>query len=228
MSRLWGAGVLALIAGMAAAEPVKVTIRPVPEFTEGSFQWEAFPFALDSGVISMDVQTSGGTIPGDWSVPLEPGIWLVTGFGEMAVLFGEVKVSAAGEVFEIKPEEPIPPPPFRCPDVAEGCVFRDPATLIEFRLPQGWAADQPYHADLGDGTLAPEVSTVFFEEMAAEGGEAWFLNPVDWIVEEAGPCRETALGNLCAYGEASPAAEAAFDVLAPSLRAITAEEAAAP
>lgn len=217
---------LLLLGTAALADPVEVTVRPAGDLAGQPFQWEAYPLDLPDAEVEAAIAASGGAVAGDWTVALEPGLWQVSGFGDAGVLSGTISVAEAGAVFEIAEQEEIPPPPYPCPDIAEGCLYSDAETLIEFRVPLGWAADQPMHFDLGDGTLAPEVSMVFFEGAGAEGGEVWFLNPMDWS-EELGPCRETALGNLCTFS-VNAESDAAFAVIAPSLRRITAEEAAAP
>ena len=96
------------------------------------------------------------------------------------------------------------------------CTIEDPETGLSFMLPNGWGAEQPYFADLGDGELAAEVSGVFFQEGEGESGAVWFLNPVDWIEDDNGPCQEVSIGTMCSF-EIGPAAQAGFDLIAPSL-----------
>ena len=216
---------LLLTAAPALADPVQVTIRPVPDFAGLPFQWEAYPLDLPDEQVEAAIAASGQPLTGDWTVALEPGLWQVSGFGEAGVLTATITVADPGAVFEIAAEEPIPPPPFACPDLAEGCLFSDPATLVEFRLPQGWAADQPFLTP-GAPVADPPVGIVFFQDMAGEGGEAWFLNPAQWS-SELGPCQETALGPICTFA-LNEVSQAAVEVIGPSLRRITAEEAAQP
>jgi hypothetical protein len=139
-----------------------------------------------------------------------------------------VTVTAAGESFEIGLPEAGPPLPFACSD-AEVCQFSDPQTMIGFDLPKGWGAEQPalYPVRQGD-EMVDMPGTVFFE--LAEGGSAgersWFLNTVDWP-EDFAPCRDVALGKMCTLA-VDEAAEAAFAVIAPSLRMLTPDKAATP
>ncbi|MBK6467278.1 MAG: hypothetical protein WAT25_01210 [Paracoccaceae bacterium] len=216
---------LALIGGSALAEPVEVSFTAPAALADAPVFWEALPIDITGTEGEVFPVASDEGITGPWTVALEPGLWQVTGLAGADFLNGQVTVAAAGESHEIAIEPPLPPPPYACPDVVV-CHFTDSQTLIGFDLPQGWAADQPFVADLGGGVTADRVSVVFFEDAEGEGGEAWFLNPAEWY-DEIGPCREVALGNLCTQnlGEVS---EGAFQIIAPSLRRVTAEEAAAP
>ncbi len=216
---------LLLTAAPALADPVEITIRPVADFAGLPFQWEAYPLDIPDAQVEAAIAASGAPVTGDWEVALAPGLWQVSGFGEAGVLTGTITVADPGAVFDIAAEEPIPPPPFACPDLAEGCLFADPATLVEFRLPQGWAADQPGILP-GAPVADPPVSIVFFQDMAGEGGEAWFLNPPQWSAD-LGPCQDTALGPMCTYS-LNAESQAGFDVIGPSLRRLTAEKAAQP
>ena len=211
--------VLAVLAASApthAAEPVQVTIT-AEGTPPGPVSWSAVPLDLAPDVDVLDAMImTPESIDGPWQVALEPGEYLISGFAERDLY--EVSVTITGQTTQIA--VPIlalePAVALRCTDAA-GCDFADPDTGLTARLPQGWAVDVPYRADLGDGELAPEVSTVFFEDLAQDGAAVWFLNPVDWIDDPASPCRDVAPGRLCTF-EPTPAALAALEVIAPSVR----------
>ena len=105
---------------------------------------------------------------------------------------------------------------YRC-EGAGPCSIADAATGLAFDLPGGWASEQPYFADIGDGTRETDVSVVFYEDVESEEGAVWFLNPVDWVADEAGPCRDVTIGEMCTF-DLGGAAEMAFALIAPTLR----------
>ena len=202
----------------ALAEPVTVTIvAQVPEGAEARpVSWSAVPMNLppDADVLSLMVMTPE-PVEGAWTVTLDPGEYLISGFTEVELYETPVVVDAATDRIEVPVLTIEQTVAQRCPKGAP-CAFSDPDTGLMLTLPEGWAVDQPYRADLGDGTLADEISTVIFEDIEGDGAAVWFLNPVDWIEDDESPCRPVAVGQLCTFG-LSPEAEAAFAVIAPSL-----------
>ena len=212
-------GAVALLLALAVrveAQPVQVTIT-AEGAPAGPVSWSAVPLDLapDADVLDAMIMTPE-SITGPWQVALLPGDYLISGFAELdlyelSITITDQTTQIAVPVLALEPSVAL-----RCADAA-GCDFADSETGLAVRLPQGWAVDVPYRADLGDGELAPEVSTVFFEDGADDGGAVWFLNPVDWIDDEASPCRAVAPGLLCTFAP-TPAALAAFEVIAPSLR----------
>jgi hypothetical protein len=211
VATLWG--------GVAWADPVEVTFAPTPDLAETPIAWEALP--IEVPVEGVSVIASGGPVTGPWTVALEPGTWQIAGFAGELFLTAQITVAAAGESYQIAAEPPLPPPPYRCDDSAP-CAYTDAATGIGFALPPGWASDQPR------GGPGGTVMAIFFQ-VAGEGAASWALNPDDWT-EYAGPCREVALGRLCNFdgdGVVDGPAEAAWEVIAPSLRRVG-EASAAP
>ncbi|MFN7224582.1 MAG: hypothetical protein ACK4MS_11230 [Paracoccaceae bacterium] len=209
------------LAGRVAADPVEVTIIAIlPEgATERPVSWSALPMNLppDADVLAALIMTPE-PVSGPWRVGLEPGEYLISGFSDVDLYEGNATITKQTTTLAIPVLQIDHAVPFRCADTAT-CDFTDEATGLGLTLPQGWAMDLPYHADLGDGELAPEISAVFFEDVEDDGAGVWFLNPVDWIIDDNGPCRAVAIGNLCTF-EVSAAAEAAFSVIAPSLRVV--------
>lgn len=224
LGQITGAGALGLLLALGAppvsAETVQVTIM-----AEGApsapVSWSAVPLDLapDEDVLDAMIMTPE-SIVGPWQVALLPGDYLISGFAEVDLYELSVTITDQTKQIAVPVLALEPSVALRCAQ-ATGCDFVDPDTGLAAALPQGWAVDVPYRADLGTGALAPEISTVFFEdtfeEGAEDGGAVWFLNPVDWIDDDASPCREVALGRLCTF-EQTPEALAAFEVIAPSLR----------
>ncbi|MFN4130125.1 MAG: hypothetical protein ACK4GC_09955 [Paracoccaceae bacterium] len=209
---------LAVLSPVAQAESVAVRVTAVvPEGVEvRAVSWSAVPLDLPEEADVLDAMIlTPEPVSGPWRVALEPGRYLFSGFTEVELYEAEALVTAqtadiAVPVLAIEPDVAL-----RCAELR--CDYSDAATGLSVTLPQGWAVDVPYHADLGGGAVAEEVSTVFFEDVEGDGGAVWFLNPVDWITGDTGPCRMVAQGNLCTF-DVSPAAEAAFAVIAPSLQ----------
>ena len=215
----WLALALALAFGsQAGAEPVTVRITAVvPEGGETRpVSWSAVPLDLpeDADVLDAMIMTPE-PVDGPWQVALEPGAYVISGFTEAELYEATAVVTPQTDLIEVPVLSIEQLVALRCAGVQ--CDYGDAQTGLQVTLPQGWAVDMPYRADLGDGRLAPEVSTVFFEDVEGDGGAVWFLNPVDWIPGDTGPCRTVTLGTLCSF-DVSPAAEAAFAVIAPSLR----------
>lgn len=218
-------GFIALICAVlpmaGLAEPVALRIHAVvPEGAETRpVSWSALPLDLaeDADVLDAMIMTPE-PVDGPWEVMLEPGEYLFSGFTEVELF--EISALVTPQTTEIAVpvlaiEQAVA---LRCQET-ETCVYTDAATGLQAVLPKGWAVDVPYHADLGGGEQADEVSTVFFEDVEGDGGAVWFLNPLDWITGDTGPCRAVTQGNLCTF-EVSPAAEAAFAVIAPSLQRV--------
>ncbi|MFN4155296.1 MAG: hypothetical protein ACK4HF_11635 [Paracoccaceae bacterium] len=216
--RFWLAIVLAVLPLAGQAEPVAVSITAlVPEGVEPRrVSWSAVPLDLpeDADVLDAMIMTPE-PVAGPWQVLLEPGEYLISGFTEVELYEISAVVTAQTGVIKVPVLDIGPGIALRCTEPR--CDYTDEATGLRLTLPQGWAVDAPYHADLGDGELAEQISTVFFEDVEGDGGAVWFLNPVDWITGDTGPCRAVAQGNLCTF-DVSPAAEAAFAVIAPSLQ----------
>ena len=218
-------GIFAVLCGLlplhALAEPVTVSIAAV--VPEGAIarpvSWSAVPLDLPEEADVLDAMLmSPEPVDGPWQVALEPGNYVISGFTEAELYEISARVSARTTVIEVPVLVIEQAVALRCVDSLT-CDFVDEATNLRLTLPKGWAVDAPYFADLGGGKQAKEVSTVFFEDIDGDGGAVWFLNPVDWITGDTGPCRTVAVGNLCTF-EISPAAETAFVVIAPSLRRV--------
>ena len=203
--------------GAAWADAVPVTFALEPGHEDKSVSWSATPLDLpmDVDIIAAMIMEPG-PIAGPWQVALEPGSYLVSAFSEADVFELTVVVEAnANQSYNVPALNLTQQVAYHCKD-APICRFQDEETGISFALPQGWGAEQPYFADLGTGEVAAEVSGVFFEDVESEGAAVWFLNPVDWIEDDNGPCLEVPIGILCSF-EIGPAAQAGFDVIAPSL-----------
>lgn len=198
---------------------VPVSISPV--LPEGApavpISWSAVPLDLPAGadVLESMVMTPGSVL-GPWQVDLEPGQYLISGFTEAELYEITATVTAETRTIDVPVLSVEPTVALRCTDAAR-CDYSHPETGLSLTLPKGWAVDVPYRADLGGGVLADEVSTVLFEDVEGDGAAVWFLNPVDWIEEPTTPCRDVDAGVLCTF-DLSPAALAAFDVIAPSIR----------
>lgn len=207
------------LASPASAEPVSVTIRAIlPEgAAEGPVSWSALPLDLppDADILAAMIMTPE-PINGPWRVDLEPGEYLISGFSEVELYESNATITAQTTILEVPVLEIDHSVALRCVDT-DTCAYTDEATGLGVTLPKGWAMDTPYHADLGDGEVAAEISAVFFEDSKGDGAAVWFLNPLDWIIDDNGPCRAVSIGNLCTF-DISAAAEAAFSVIAPSLR----------
>lgn len=224
MGRRWsaaglaGALMLGMTAGILAAEPVAVSITAeVPPGAESrAVSWSVVPLDLppDADVLAA-MLVSPAPVEGAWEVMLEPGRYMISGFTEVELYEQEAAVTPETVAIAVPVLEIEPSVALRC-EAAASCAYADPETGLRAMLPQGWAVDVPYRADLGFGEIATEVSTVFFEDVEGDGGSVWFLNPVDWIDDDTGPCRPVAVGVMCTF-DLSPAADAAFAVIAPSL-----------
>lgn len=206
-----------VIAGPVWAETVSVTIRAVAPVGAPEVSWSAVPMDLppDADVLEAMIMTPDA-IAGPWVVDLTPGPWLISGFTAVDLYEVQATVTPETTVIDVPVlvvEDAIA---LRCSESAT-CAYCDPETGLAATLPKGWALERPYRADLGGGTLADAVSTVFFEDIEGDGAAVWFLNPVDWVADDSSPCRDVTLGVMCTF-DASPAAEAAFAVIAPSLR----------
>ncbi|MDO9640443.1 MAG: hypothetical protein Q7J44_18065 [Pseudotabrizicola sp.] len=218
IGRAIGLALMLVLPGAAQAAPVAVQVTALaPEGAgAGPVSWSAVPLNLPEGadVLEAMIMTEGA-LDGPWQVMLEPGDYVISGFSEADLYEISIEVTPQTTVIEVPVLAIEPQVALRCTEPR--CDYADAATGLQVTLPQGWAVDLPYHADLGDGDLAPEVSTVFFEDVEGDGGAVWFLNPLDWITGETGPCRAVAQGNLCTF-DVSAAAELAFAVIAPSLQ----------
>lgn len=219
MRVVWGA-ILAfgLSLASAGAEPVAVSFSLPPEFADRSVTWSATPTDLSADVDLLEAMVvEAEPMAGPWAITLEPGAYLVSAFSEVEVFEAEIRIVAGtAQAYEVPPLLLETAIPFRCTD-APRCSFKDDPSGLLFDLPQGWAAEKPYHFELDDGAQAPELSAVFFEDIEGDGADVWFLNPPEWMVEENGPCQEGDLGPLCTF-DLSPDAQAAFAIIAPSLR----------
>lgn len=219
MLRLFS-GCLAVLTlpALALAEDVSVTFALPPEFAGLAVSWSATPLDLpaDADMLAALIVQPGAR-PGPWTVALKPGEYLISAFSSTEVFEQPFRVTATAP-----PGPVLVPPialavtvPFRC--ATARCSFVDDATGLAFDLPQGWAAEQPYHADLGGGERAAEVSAVFFQDADGDDAAVWFLNPPDWTPDDSGPCQPVAPGVICSFA-LTPAATQALKVIAPSLR----------
>ena len=219
IGRAIGLAVMLAVTGAAAqAEPVAVQVTAlVPEGAQAlPVSWSAVPLSLPEGADLLEAMIiSQAPLDGPWQVMLEPGEYVISGFSDAELYEISIEVTAQTDVIGVPVLAIEQAVALRCGEMR--CDHVDAATGLRLTLPKGWAVDVPVHTDLGGGMLAEEVSTVFFEDIGGDGGAVWFLNPLDWISDETGPCRPVAVGNLCTF-DLSPAAEAAFAVIAPSLR----------
>ncbi len=215
----------------ALADPISVTIAAAAP--EGAAQrpvsWSATPLDLppEADVFAAMTMTRE-PVTGPWQVALEPGRYLISGFTEVELYELEVTLPDAGPdagpdawpdagrtilvpLLQVEPAQV-----FRCSEIP-GCDYTHPETGLSLTLPNGWALDMPYHADLGGGEVAPELSAVIYEDRPDDAAAVWFLNPPDWIMDDNGPCRDVAIGPVCTF-EISEPADNAFAIIAPSLR----------
>ncbi len=207
-----------LLAGAVQAADVLATFSLPAGFEGKVVSWSATPLDLppDADVLSAMI-IAPEALAGPWTVTLETRHYLVSAFSDVEVF--ELTVTLAAEPATQAHEVPLLSLEAAVAYACEGgeiCGFEDAPTRLGFALPPGWAAEQPYFADLGEGARATEVSTVFFEDVEGDGGSVWFLNPVDWIEDDAGPCRDVAVGVLCTF-DLGGTAEAGFAVIGPSL-----------
>jgi hypothetical protein len=219
MLRLFpGCLVVLALPALAGAEEVSMTFALPPEFADLSVTWSAAPLDLpaDADMLAALILQPKATA-GPWTVALKPGEYLISAFSSAEVFEQQVRVPPAdgAGVVLVPPLELAVAVPYRCAEAQ--CSFVDQATGLAFDLPQGWAAEQPYHADLGAGVQAPEVSAVFFQDVDGDDAAVWFLNPPDWTEDDNGPCQPVDLGVMCSFA-LTPAATAALQVIAPSLR----------
>jgi hypothetical protein len=206
-----------LSAPWAWADEVQVTFALEPGHEGVSVSWSATPLDLppDADILSAMIMEPD-PIDGPWQVVLEPGLYLVSAFSETDVFELSVSVTEApNQSFTVPALDLSQQVAYHCAD-APSCRIEDADTGLGFVLPQGWGAEQPYFADLGNGEMAPEISAVFFEEIDGDGAAVWFLNPLDWIEDDNGPCVPVSIGTMCSF-DIGPAAQAGFDVIAPSL-----------
>ncbi|WP_349037732.1 hypothetical protein [Pseudotabrizicola sp. 4114] len=206
------------LAGLAEPVTVNVTALLPEGGTAGPVSWSAVPLDLpeEADVLEAMIMTPE-PVDGPWQVVLEPGEYLLSGFTEAELFEAKALVTAQTTQIAVPVLAIEPAVALRCTEPR--CDYTDAKTGLRVTLPQGWAVETPYHADLGEGQLAEEVSAVFFEDVEGDGGAVWFLNPVDWITGDTGPCRAVAQGNLCSF-DLTPAAEAAYSVIAPSLQMV--------
>jgi len=212
------ATVIWLMAVSLHAQEVQAVFTLPAGFEDRAVSWSATPLDLspDADVLdAMMMKPEAAT--GPWIVVLAPGPYMISAFSEVEVfeLTATVAPQPSVQSFEVPVLSLESIVAIRC-EGAGPCAFDDPATGLGFDLPGGWAAEQPYFADLGAGEKAKEVSVVFFEDVTDDGGSVWFLNPVDWVEDDAGPCRDVAAGVLCTF-DLGGQAEAGFAIIAPSL-----------
>lgn len=210
---VWG------LVGMAQAAEVQVTFTLPPGFEDKAVSWSATPLDLAPDVDVLDAMTmEPESRPGPWVVVLTPGEYLITAFSDVEVfeLTTTLAADPSTQIHEVPLLSLEASVAYRC-EGAGPCSISDTATGLGFDLPGGWAAEQPYFADLGGGTRANEVSAVFYQDIMDEGAAVWFLNPVDWVEDEAGPCRDVKPGVMCTF-DLGGQAEAGFALIAPSLR----------
>lgn len=211
--------VLWIWAGPLQAAEVQTTFTLPQGYGDIVVSWSATPLDLAPGAdvlgaMVMEPEASAGP----WALTLAPRQYLISAFSEVEVFELTVTIAAepAIQSFEVPLLSLDSAPVFRCEGQVP-CPFADPVTGLVFDLPPGWAAEQPYFADLGEGERAEEVSAVFYDDVTGDEGAVWFLNPVDWIEDDAGPCRDVAPGVLCTF-DLGGSAEAGFAVIAPALK----------
>lgn len=202
----------------ARAQDISATFALPDAYGTLAVTWSATPLDLrpDADMLQALILQAEAA-PGPWTVALKTGRYLISAFSATEVFELEIDLTAevAASVIEVPPLALGVAVPFRCD--AERCPFKDAETGLEFTLPQGWAAEKPYVADMGEGLQADQVSAVFFEDTEGDGAAVWFLNPPDWIEDDNGPCRDVPLGVICSF-DITSGAEAALEVIAPSLR----------
>jgi hypothetical protein len=217
-------GVLLLGVGLwigvvqAWADEVQVTFQLEPGHEGVVVSWSATPLDLppDADILSAMLMEPD-PIDTPWQVALAPGNYLISAFSETDVYELSVTITDAqkDQLFSVPALDLAEQVAYHCTETPI-CRIDDADTGLSFVLPQGWGAEQPYFADLGNGEMAPEVSTVFFEEAEGDAAAVWFLNPLDWIEDDNGPCLQVSIGTMCSF-EIGPVAQAGFDVIAPSL-----------
>lgn len=208
-----------LIAGAAQAAEVQVTFTLPEPYADQAVSWSATPLDLAPDADVLDAMTmEPDAFTGPWVIELAPGDYLISAFSQAEVFELTMTLSSrpANQQFEVPVLSLEAAVAYRC-EGAGPCPVVDAQTGLGFVLPGGWASEHPYFADMGGGTRAKQVSAVFYEDTEGEGGAVWFLNPDDWIEDEGGPCRKVTLGVMCTF-DVEGAAEAAFDLIAPSLR----------
>lgn len=216
VAMVWAA-VLAL-AGAAQAADLQVSFTLPPGYEDKAVSWSATPLDLAPDVDVLNAMTmEPDAFAGPWVVVLSPGEYLITAFSEVEVfeLTTTLPAEPASQAYEVPILSLEASVAYRC-EGADPCAITDASTGLGFTLPGGWAAEQPYFADNGDGSRAKEVSVVFYQDIEDEGAAVWFLNPVDWVEDEAGPCRDVAAGIMCTF-DLGGVAEAGFALIAPSL-----------
>ncbi len=218
---LGGASALILTAGaVLAQDAVTVTFsaeRADPAAPMPEISWSATPLDLpaDADIMAAMVFTPEPlTVP--WQVALKPGTYLISGFSEQELYEATLVIGPDSTALTVPVLVVDAQVAFRCAE-QEVCAAADQATGLAFDLPRGWAAEQPYLVDPQGGEAAGDVSAVFFEDIEGDGAAVWFLNPVEWMVHESGPCETVSLGEMCTF-DLSDAAKRALEVIAPSLR----------
>jgi hypothetical protein len=220
MMRVFGAvtAMVWLLTGAALAAEVQVTFTLPDAYGDQAVSWSATPLDLPPEADVLNAMTMmPDAFAGPWSVVLTPGEYLISAFSEAEVfeLTATLAAQPATQSFEVPVLSLAAFVAYRC-DGPVPCRIADDRTGLGFDLPAGWASEQPYFADLGGGAQAQQVSAVFYQDIQGDGGAVWFLNPDDWIDDEAGPCRDVDLGVMCTF-DTDAAAEAGFALIAPSL-----------
>lgn len=206
---------LGLGAGSAVAEDVSAVFAVPEEFAELPVTWSATPTDLppEADLLkAMVFEEEART--GPWTVNLKSGTYLVSAFSATEVFELSVTVTEDMGVVTIPPMQLSPNIPFRCNETI--CSYSDEVTGLQFALPNGWAAEQPYRVDPADGDQSLEISAVFFEDRQDDGAAVWFLNPAEWFIDENGPCQEVSIGVVCTF-EITESAKQALQTIAPSL-----------
>lgn len=211
---------LVLASPVLADTPVPVTISPQGGVIDEMISWSAT--SLDN--VGLEAIAMPESQSGDWETEMEPGQWLVEGYGENDYFSGLIEVTDAGpqhfDLPAIGDAGGNATPAYTCLE-APSCAYTDAESGVSFTLPLHWSADKPYHADLGDGTLHDYPSITFYQELEeaadGEGGQALWLNALDWT-DDNGPCQPTPLGPLCAVEDTDVTAAAAA-IIIPSLQA---------
>ncbi len=222
MPRPFGGSVAALAFGLLAAplwaETFDSGFHLPPGYEDRAVSWSATPLDLPRDADMLAAMTmEPESRPGPWTVALVPGDYQISAFSEVE-LFELILTlpPTSGQSYEVpllKFETAIP---YQCTE-APVCTYADAETGLAFALPQGWAAERPYHFDLGDGERAEEISAVFFQNIEGEGADVWFLNPSEWVEDENGPCETVTLGAFCTF-ERTPGALAAREVILGALQ----------
>ena len=208
---------LALVSPVLA-EPVALTIIAMsPEGPETRpLLWAAVPMDLppEAEVLEALVITPS-PVQGAWQVALEPGTYTIAGSADGALYETRVTVTAQSARIEVPLLSIEDHVALRCDGLAP-CDYADPRTGLRLTVPPGWAVETPFIPGEGDVSAGAQVSTVLFQD-SPDGAAVWFVNPESWIGDDNGPCRPVAVGRMCTF-EITEMAEAAFAVIAPSLR----------